>query len=72
MDSEFEELLFEGETIQKLLTSVKKPKTIAEISRKSKQLMQKGNINAALNLLKNNMGHVIPSNRAENNFSTWD
>ena len=39
--SEFEELLFEGETIQKLLTSVQKPSTIAEISRKFKQLMQK-------------------------------
>ena len=72
MDSEFEELLFEDETIQKLLTSVKKPTTIAKISSKFKQLMQKGNINAALNLPKNNMGHVIPSKRAENNFSTWD
>ena len=39
-NGEFEELLFGGETILKLLTSVQKPSTIAEISRKFKQLMQ--------------------------------
>ena len=55
----FEDLLFESETIQKLLTSAQKPSTIAEISRKFKQLMQKGNISAALKLLTNNMGHGI-------------
>ena len=43
-NGEFEELLFEGETIQ-LLTSVQKPSTIAEISRKFKLIMQKDNIN---------------------------
>ena len=58
-NSELEELLFKGETIQKLLTSVQKPSTIAKISRKFKQLMQKGDISAALNLLTNKMGHGI-------------
>ena len=58
-NSEYEELLFEGETIQKLLTSIQKPSTIAKISRKFKQLMQKGNINPALNLLTSNMSHRI-------------
>ena len=56
---EFEGLLFEGKTIQKLLTTVQKPSTIAEISRKFKLLVQKGNINAALNLLTNHMSHRI-------------
>ena len=58
-NGEIEELLFEGETIQKLLMSVKKPSTIADISRKFKQLMQKGDISAALNLLTKKMGHGI-------------
>ena len=58
-NGEFEELLFEGEIIQKLLTSVQKPSAIAEISRKFKQLMQKGNISAALILVTNKMGHGI-------------
>ena len=58
-NGEFEELPFEGETIQKLLTSVQRPSAIAEISRKFKRLMQKGNISAVLNLLTNNMGHGI-------------
>ena len=44
---------FECETIQKLLKIVQKPSTTAEISREFKQLMLKGNINAALNLLTN-------------------
>ena len=56
---EFEGLLFEGKTIQKLLTTVQKPSTIAEISRKFKLLVQKGNINVALNLLTNHMSHRI-------------
>ena len=58
-NGEFEELLFEGETIQQLLTSVQKPSIIAEISRNFKQLMQRGNFNAALNLLKNLMSYDI-------------
>ena len=41
------------------LKSFQKPSTIAEILRTFKQLMQKGNISAALNLLTNNMDHDI-------------
>ena len=48
-NGEFEKLLLEGEAIQKLLKRFQKPSAIAEISRKFKQLMQKDNINAALN-----------------------
>ena len=40
-------------------SSVQKPSTIAEVSGKFKQLMQKGEISAALNLLTNKMGHGI-------------
>ena len=49
----------EGETIQKFLTNIQKASTIAETSRKFKRLMQKGNINAALNLLTKSHG-ILP------------
>ena len=52
-------LLFEGETIQKLIKMVQKSSTIAEISGKFKQLMKKDTIDTVLNLLTNNMGHGI-------------
>ena len=58
-NGEYEDLLCEYETIQKFLTSVQKPSTITEISRTFKQLMQKGNINAALNLPTNHTSHGI-------------
>ena len=58
-NGEFEKLLFKGETIQKFLKSIKKPSKIPEISGTFKQLMQKSNINTALNLLANNMDHGI-------------
>lgn len=54
-----QELLLEGKPIEKLFKIFQKPSRIAEISRKFKQLMQKGNMNAALNLLMNNMGRAI-------------
>ena len=53
---ELEELYFEGETIQASLKTLQKPSLIAEILKKFKQYMTKGNINSALNLLTNNDG----------------
>ena len=58
-DGEFEELFHEGETIQLSLKTIQGPKTVAEISRKFKQLMTKGNVNAALNLLTENMENSL-------------
>ena len=55
-NGESEKLHFEGETILKPITRTQKRSKIVEISRKFKQLMQKCNINTALNLLTNNMG----------------
>ena len=45
-----------------LLKSIQKSSTIAEILKKFKQLMQKGNIIAELNLLTNNIRHdsILP------------
>ena len=48
-------MLIEGETIQKSLSGSKSIKTIAELSKKIKNYMKKGNINAAVKLLTNNM-----------------
>ena len=60
---ELHELFFEGETIQASLKSIKKISSISEISKKFKEQMSKGNINAALNLLTNNMENgVLPLN----------
>lgn len=56
-NGELQELLLEGKAIEKLFKIFQKPSRIAEISRKFKQLIQKSNINAELNLLKTNMGH---------------
>ena len=61
---EFEELHFEGKTIQASLKTIQKPSSIAEISKKFKQYMAKGNINSALNLLiKNIENGVLPLNK---------
>ena len=61
---EFEELYFEGEPIQASLKIIKKLSSIAEILKKFKQYMAKGNINSALNLLANNMeNEVLPLNK---------
>ena len=63
-NGKLEELLLEGKDIQKLIKILRKPSTIAEISRKFKRLMQNGNINAALNLLTNNMDlAILPSDQ---------
>ena len=44
----FEELLFEGETIQSRLHHINTPKSIGELSKKFASLMEKGNVNGAL------------------------
>ena len=58
------ELLQVGLTIQRnLKSSVKGSKTVAQISKKSVEEMQKGNVNGALKLLTNNMDHeILPLN----------
>ena len=61
---EFEELYVEGETIQASLTTIQNASSIAEISKKSKQFMAKGNISSALKLLTNNMENgILPLNK---------
>ena len=60
---EFEELYY-SRTIQASLKIIKKLSSIAEILKKFKQYMAKGNINSALNLLANNMeNEVLPLNK---------
>ena len=49
----------EGETIQASLKTIENPSSIAEISKKFKQYMAKGNINLALKLLANSMENGI-------------
>ena len=49
------ELLHEGETIQKNLTQQLTKGDIGQISKKFAALMRKGNVNAAINLLTENM-----------------
>ena len=51
----FEELCVKDEIIQASLKTIQKPSSLAEMSKKFKQYMTKGNINSALNLLTNNM-----------------
>ena len=61
---EFEELYIEGKTIQASLKTTQNPSSIAEISKKFKQEMAKGNINSALKLLTNNMeNRILPLNK---------
>ena len=48
-------MLIEGKTIQKSLSDSKSVKTIAELSKKFKRYMKRGNISAAVKLLTNNM-----------------
>ena len=55
--------LHEAQTIQCDLKTLNKKKTIAEISKKFAEQMQKGNINAAIKLLTNNMQNgILPLN----------
>ena len=57
------ELLKEAQTIQNGLKSVAQPKTIAEISKRFAEQMQKGNVNGAIKLLTNNMQNgILPLN----------
>ena len=55
---EFEELHFEGGTIQASLRIIQKSSSVAEISRKFKQHMAKGNINT-----NNKENEVLPLNK---------
>ena len=52
-------LLNEGQSIQERLPTGDRPKDIAKISVKFKELMQKGNVNGALKLLTNEMSNGI-------------
>ena len=62
-EGELTELLIESETIQKSLSDSKSIKTISELSKKNKNYMKKGNINAAVKLLTNNMHDgILPLN----------
>ena len=62
-EGELTELLIESETIQKSLSDSKSIKTISELSKKIKNYMKKGNINAAVKLLTNNMHDgILPLN----------
>ena len=54
-EGELTELLIEGENIQKSLSDSKSIKTIAELSKKFKNCMRKGNVSAAVKLLTSNM-----------------
>ena len=51
----------ESETIQKSLSDSKRTTTTAELSKQFKNYMKKDNVNAALNLLTNNMKDGILS-----------
>ena len=53
------ELLSEGESIQEMLLTGERPKDIAKISVKFKELMQKCNVNGVLKLLTNEMSNGI-------------
>jgi len=57
------ELLREGETIQNLLQKIISKKRIAELSKQFASHMHKGNINAAIKVLTNNMKNgILPLN----------
>ena len=57
------ELLHEGETIQKYLKDPQSKREIGVISKKFAALMKKGNVNAAINLLSENMKNgILPLN----------
>ena len=53
------ELLNEGQSIQERLPTGDRPKDIAKIFVKFKELMEKGNVNGALKLLINEMSNGI-------------
>ena len=59
-DGHLAELLKGGETIQSSLKHVDGPKTIAQLSKKFVEQMQKGNVDSAIKLITNNMQTGIP------------
>ena len=58
-DGHFAELLKEAETIQSSLKQVNAPKTIAQLSKKFVEQMQRGNVDSAIKLIINNMQNGI-------------
>ena len=61
---EFEELCFEGKTIQTSLKTIRKPLSIAEISKKFELYMAIGYVDSALSLLTNNTENgILPLNK---------
>ena len=57
------ELLLEGDTIQKNLTQQLTKRDIGKISKKFAALMKKVNVNAAINLLTDNIrNEILPLN----------
>ena len=63
-EGDIERLLYEGLTIQQRLRSNKEGMTIAKISLKFKNLMNKGNVNGVLKVLTDNMhGGILPLNK---------
>ena len=58
-DGHLAELLKGGETIQSSLKHVDGPKTIAQLSKKFVEQMQKGNVDSAIKLITSNMQNGI-------------
>ena len=58
-DGHLAELLKEGETIQSSLKQFNAPKTIAQLSKKFVEQMQRGNVDSASKLITNNMQNGI-------------
>ena len=62
-EGKIRELLEEAETLQSRLPKPSEKRDIASISKRFKDLMQRGNVNGAMKLLTNNMGGgVLPLN----------
>ena len=58
-DGRLAELLKVGETIQNSLKQVNTSKTIAQLSKKFVEQMQRGNVDSAMKLITNNMQNRI-------------
>ena len=58
-DGHLGELLKEGDTIQSSLKHVNAPKTIALLSKKFVEQMEKGNVDSTIKLITNNMQNGI-------------
>jgi len=62
-ERQINELIREGETIQRQLPNTLAPKEIGKISRKFAKLMTRGKVNSAMKLLTNNMKNgILPLN----------